>query len=118
MTRLNICKGHWKSLGIRDIEALKEHIKAIFARHEQQSDALLDIYKLVLPDWDRIEKVEGFPEAGNDLWKFICRQFIEFDQKHHPDVFKGGIWMNNGFSSNGHLEPWEINFDNCKVIMS
>jgi hypothetical protein len=76
------------------------------------------IYKLVMPDWDNIEKIHGFPEAGNDLWKFICRQFIAFDEKHHPNVFKGGIWMNSGFSSNGHLDPWEISFDSCQVIMS
>ncbi len=118
MTRLEICQSHWENLGIKDLKALKEHILAVFAMHEHQSDALIDIYKLVLPDWEGIEKIEGFPEAGNDLCKFICRQFIEFDQKHHPDVFKGGIWMNNGFSSNSHLEPWEISFENCKVIMS
>jgi len=118
MTRMEICKGHWEKLGIKDLKSLKEHIKMIFAEHKQQSDALIDIYKLVLPDWDRIEAIEGFPEAGNDLWKLICRQFIEFDQKHHPDVFKGGIWMNNGFSSNDNLEPWEISFGNCTVIMS
>jgi hypothetical protein len=118
MTRLEIFKGHWKLLGIKDLKALKDNIKAIFARHEHQSDALISIYRMVLPDWDRIETIEGFPEAGKDLWTFICRQFIEFDQEHHPDVFNGGIWMNNGFSSNNHLEPWEISFENCKVIMS
>jgi len=118
MTRLEICQDHWERFGIKDLKALKDHIKAIFARHEHQSDALIGIYKMVLPDWDRIEAIEGFPEAGNNLWTFICRQFIEFDQKYHPDVFNGGIWMNNGFSSNRHLGPWEISFENCKVIMS
>ncbi len=118
MTRLEICQEYWDRLGIEDEKDLKEQIKAIFTRHEHQSDALVDIYKLVLPDWDRIARIEGFPEAGNDLWKFICRQFIEFDGKHHPDVFRGGTWMNNGFSSNSHLDPWEISFENCHLGMS
>ena len=118
MTRMEICQKHWNSLGIKDEETLKEHIKAIFERHEHQSDTLIDIYKLVFPDWDRIEKIHGFPEAGNDLWKFICRQFIAFDEKYHPNVFKGGIWMNSGFSSNGYLDPWELSFENCTTIMS
>jgi len=112
------CKEHWISLEIADEKSLKEHIKAIFEQHEHQSDALIDIYKLVFPDWDHIKKIDGFPESGEDLWKFICRGFIAFDEKHHPNVFKGGIWMNNGFSSNSHLDPWEINFQKCKVIMS
>ena len=118
MTRLEICKGHWERLGIKDLNALKEHIKAIFEKCEHQSDALIDIYKLVLPDWDQIKKIEGHPEAGSDLWKFIFKQFSELDRKYHPKVFPGGIWFNTGFSSNEHLDPWELSFDNCQVIMS
>ncbi len=118
MTRLEICQGHWSRLGIKDQETLKQHIKAIFEQHENQSDALVDIYKLVFPDWEAIEKINGFPEAGDRLWKFICSQFIEFDGKHHPKVFKGGLWFNTGFSSNGNLKPWEISFKNCQVIMN
>ena len=111
------CHEHWKTLGIGDTDDLKKYIEAIFERYENQSDVLVDIYKLVFPDWDRIEKVHGFPEAGNDLWKFVCRKFIAFDEKHHPNVFKGGIWMNTGFSSNGYLKPWELSFENCTVTM-
>ena len=112
------CRQHWRELGIRDTAALKDRIEKIFGLHEAQSAVLEDIYRLVLPDWDAIETVRGFPEAGNELWKFICRQFIDFDVKHHPDVFKGGMWMNNGFSSNDHLGPWEVSFENCEVIMA
>lgn len=34
MTRMEICQGHWNSLGIKDEETLKKHIKAIFERYE------------------------------------------------------------------------------------
>ena len=112
------CQDHWLDLNINDPDCLKNQIKAIFERCEHQREAFVEIYRLVLPDWDKIEKVSGFPEAGNELWKFICRQFIEFDGIHHPDVFKGGLWMNNGFSSNGNLSPWEISFENCTVTLA
>ena len=112
------CKEYWATLGIKDEETLKKHIKAIFELHEHQSDALVDIYKMVFPDWDNIEKINGFPEAGDELWKFIFKQFSEFDRKHHPKVFEGGIWFNTGFSSNGNLRPWELSFENCQVIMN
>ena len=118
MTRMEICQGHWISLGIKDEETLKKHIKTIFEKHEHQSDALIDIYKMVFPDWDRIEKIEGHPEAGKSLWSFIFKQFSEFDRKYHPKVYSGGIWFNTGFSSNTDLDPWMISFENCKVIMN
>ena len=73
-------------------------------------------FKMVLPDWDLIRKVEGFPEAGNDLWRFICLCFQEFDRRNHPDVMPAGAWMNSGFSVNHELSPWEIGFKNCSVV--
>ena len=112
------CREHWGKLRINNEKTLREHIEAIFKKHTHQTDVLVEIYKMVFPDWDRIEKIEGHPEAGHALWKFICSQFIEFDHKYHPKVFKGGIWLNTGFSSNGNLEPWQISFDNCKVIIN
>ena len=109
---------HWVKFGIHNEKTLREHIKEIFERHAHQTDVLIDLYKMILPDWDSIEKIEGYPEAGKDLWRFICDQFIEFDHKYHPKVFKGGIWLNTGFSANSDLDPWEISFKNCRIIMN
>ena len=111
------CQEHWREMGINDVHALKDYINVVFEAYDHQSDILIDLYKMIFPDWDRIEKIKASPEAGHDLWKFICKQFIEFDSKHHPKVFKGGAWLNSGFSSNGNLDPWEINFENSRVIM-
>lgn len=118
MTRMEICREHWKSIGIKDVEDLKAYIRKLFEKHDHQSDALIDIYKMVFPDWDRIEKIEGHPETGKSFWKFIFNQFNELDQKYHPTVFPGGLWFNTGFSSNENLDPWELSFENCLVIMS
>lgn len=111
------CRKHWNEVGITDEKSLKDHIKTIFERHNNQSDILIDIYKLALPDWDQIEMIDHSPEAGQDLWEFICKQFIDFDRRNHPEVFNGGIWLNNGFSSKGNVNPWEISFENCRVTM-
>ena len=110
-------KKHWKKIGIKNPENLKEHIKNIFEKHDHQRNVLADIYKMVFPDWDNIEMVDGYPEAGIELWKYIWRLFVEFDAKHHPKCFKGGAWMNTGFSGNKELSPWSISFRNCRVTM-
>jgi hypothetical protein len=97
-------------------EDLQYQLQAIFEKAEHQNSALVGIYKLFIPDWEKIERLEGFPTVGQEMWKYICQLFIDFDQKHHPKVFSGGIWLNNGFSSSDKLGPWEISFDDCTVI--
>ena len=109
------CKQHLLSLGIKDALSLKEQIKKIFKEQDNQADAVVEIYKLALPDWDDIKSIEGYPQAGEDLCRMICREFIEFDSKNHPGCFAGGLWMNKGFSMNRNLDPWEIGFDECSV---
>ena len=55
------CQMHWQRLGIKDLKTLKEHIKAIFDKYQHQEEVLIDLYKMILPDWDLIKRVEGFP---------------------------------------------------------
>ena len=112
------CQKHWDKIGISNLETLQTYIKGIFRKHDHQEKILIDLYKMVIPDWDRIKKIRGYPEAGNALWKFICHLFIEFDQKKHPGCMAGGIWMNTGFSVNSSLSCWEISFKNCQVVMN
>jgi len=109
------CQMHWQQLNIWDEPSLKAKVNEIFESQIRQDAALVEIYKLVLPEWDSIEKIHGYPEVGEAFWKFVCRGFIEFDRKYHPSVFAGGIWLNNGFQSNSERDPWELSFDNCSV---
>ena len=111
------CKKHWQRIGIDSLESLQKHIEAIFQKHDHQKKVLTDIYKLVFPDWDQIKMIEGYPEAGRELCIFISKQFIKFDQNHHPDCMPGGAWMNTGFSVKSNLGPGEISLKNCRVIM-
>ncbi len=60
----------------------------------------------------------GYATGIKALDEYIFNLFIEFDQKHHPDVFNGGAWIDKGFSTNEKLEPWEISLEHCKVIYS
>lgn len=102
--------------GITTKKELQRRLQDIFEKVEHQDSALIGIYKLVFPDWEDIKQVEGFPEIGREMWKYICNLFIEFDRQHHPKVFHGGIWLNNGFSSSDRLNGWEISLEKCKAI--
>ncbi len=114
----NRCRKHLANQGITSKEELQVGLQEIFEQVDNQNSALVRIYQLLFPEWDRIKQIEGFPEVGQGLWKYICQLFIEFDRQYHPGVFHGGIWLNNGFSSNENLDGWEISFESCKVIYS
>ena len=108
-------KVNMKRLGINNTGALKAYIKEIFLKHDHQDNVIIDLYKMILPQWDDIEKLHGHPVCGKDLWLYICELFISFDKVHHPQCMAGGAWINFGFSSDSHLAPWEINLSNCRV---
>jgi len=112
------CQKHMAEQGITSKKKLQHCLQEVFEHAVHQNSALIRIYKLLIPDWERIERLEGFPEVGQEMWRYICNLFIDFDQRHHPDVFNGGIWVNNGFSSSENLGPWEISLDQCNVIYS
>jgi hypothetical protein len=110
------CREHWNRMGYSKPEKLKERILEVFAKNTDQHYAIVGVYRLVIPDWDEIEKLVGHPEAGMELCLFICQQCMEFDRIYHPKCMPGGAWLNWGFSSNSDLDPWGMSFEKCTPI--
>lgn len=110
------CQKHLANQGINNKCTLQHRLQMIFEQAEHQEAALIGLYKMLIPDWDRIERLEGYPVVGREMWQYIANLFIHYDQEHHKQVFNGGLCVNTGFSSSGDLGPWEISFDQCRVI--
>jgi hypothetical protein len=110
------CKKNMTRLGIVNEISFKKRLQEIFETSYNQQSALIDIYKIVFPDWERIKKIEGFPVVGCEMWEYICGLFIKFDREKHPEFLNGGLWLNTGFSSSPELGGWEISFQGCNVI--
>jgi len=102
--------------GTTSKEKLQHRLQEIFEQAEHQESALVNIYRLIFPDWERINEIQGHPTVGREMWQYIANLFIDFDQHHHPQVFKGGLWIGSGFSSSDSLDEWAISLENCKVI--
>ena len=81
----------------------KSAIDNLFTIHNHQANILIELYKMVIPDWDNIRKLKGWPEINEYTWKYICQKFIDFDRKYHPECLAGGAWINSGFSTNDKL---------------
>ena len=58
------CQKHLANQGITTIKKLQYRLQEIFEQAEHQSSALVGIYKLIIPDWERIERLEGYPVVG------------------------------------------------------
>ena len=99
------------------IRLTQEAVDKCFDGKDHQGDVGLALYRLVFPDWDTIESITGWPKVGSELSQYIWLKFIAFDQKHHPEVLAGGMWMNSGFSSYGadHVPIWAVDESNCVV---
>ena len=95
----------------------KEQIDHVFEGKTDQWDAWLAVYKLLFPDWDRIDKINGYPECGDALGTYLFECFIGLDRVYHPDVLAGGLWMNSGWSTTKDMGAWQVLIDpaRCKV---
>ncbi len=113
-----LCQKHLTQQGINSKETLQHHLQEIFEQAQSQEAVLISLYKMFIPDWERIERIEGYPVVGQGMWQYIANLFIHYDQNHHPKVLNGGLWINQGFSSNEDLGAWEISMDKCNVIYS
>jgi len=73
-------------------------------RCADQGDLLTALYRLAVPDFDRFEKLPGYPVVNLATGDYLMRAWVRRDQRLSPDVMAGGAWMNSGFSSRERVE--------------
>jgi len=86
----------------------KKKVDALFAEGEHQAEVMTDLFRMIYPNWDDVEKVLDFPTANEFTRRELCGRFVAFDKQHHPAVMAGGLWLNNGFSNDETLADWEV----------
>jgi len=82
----------------------KSVIHQIIAEAKMEGEAVVNLHKEIYPEWDRIEKVDGFPtcsrEASDMIARWIHARHREMKGKGEGfSNFPCGVWMNNGWSS-------------------
>ena len=89
-------------------ELSRETICAIFYEAKHQADYVIELYRHVYPNWDTIEKVDGYPTISKKTNEYIFARAIAFDKQSHPDVLSGGLWLNNGFRTDETMDDWLV----------
>jgi hypothetical protein len=97
------------------IELHEIKVKNLFVDLDHQAEILIALYKMVIPDYDRLVEMQGWPAVNNYTWEEIALLFVDFDKDHHPEVFSGGLWLNRGFTT-GDAPDWTADLSKCELI--
>ncbi|WP_321492160.1 hypothetical protein [uncultured Desulfobacter sp.] len=91
------------------MEIAKEQVDNIFKQSKNTEEALIALYKLILPDWEKIKTSKGFPLIGKEGWLYICKCFIRLSKP--TDNGFPGLWLNSGFGSSDYLPMWTVDLN-------
>ena len=100
------------------LDVPKTEIDKIFEEfgEDPEPNYLIAIYKLVFPTWPDIKQVKMWPSCSYELWQHIFNYCKEYDIKFNTKSFKGGLWLNNGFSANDRLAGEIVSVANVSII--
>lgn len=89
----------------------KEQIDGIFKEARDQSDYIIRLYRVAIPEFDQVVKLDGFPVVSRETNTYIFDKAGEFDRAYHPGVLAMGAWMNSGFSFSDSVDDWHVEMD-------
>lgn len=84
------------------IKISRKQIDEIVEKYQTEGEIVISLYQFAYPDWDSIEKINGFPRCGKDVNQYIFNKLFE-------KKCSGLVWMNQGFSTHGCEDlGWKI----------
>jgi hypothetical protein len=99
---------------IKTIANLDQKIDKIF-KNSDPNDIIVDIYKLIYPNWENIKCIKGFTHMNKDLYISVFERLRELDIKKHGDQFEtlntvglSFLWFNKGVGSSEKLNLFEV----------
>lgn len=100
-------------------ELTKEIIDKCFESCTNQHQYWRNLYGIAFKNWDNIKNIEGFPKVSEKTNEYLFHKCIVFDQKYHPNVLNGGLWVNKGFGTDFDLkEDWVVDISKVKVFLN
>jgi hypothetical protein len=95
-----------------------EQVDAVFEAAVYQSDYVVGLFKLVIPEWDDIVQVDGYPRVNRTTQLALLEKAKAWDnaditaRKNDPDFvpyMAGGYWgLSVGWSENDDMPDWVV----------
>ena len=95
----------------------KTQIEYLVSTSEHPAEALLRLYKFVIPDLSEVVKMSGWPKVSPDTWEFISQQFLDLGSRTGAKHKSGLMWMNSGFSVDHSqaVPDWQVSLSSCTI---
>lgn len=95
----------------------KTQIEYLVSTSENPAEALLRLYKFVIPDLSDVVRMEGWPKVSWATWEFISQQFLDLGSRIGAKQKSPLMWMNSGFSvDHGQDVPdWQVSLSSCTI---
>jgi len=76
------------------------------------AECILNLHRLVVSDFDKREKLNGYVYCNQSTWKFIAKHFLD-KMRPSQGMSIGFLWMNHGFSGSAvGLQDFEFDISN------
>jgi hypothetical protein len=93
------------------VQLSPERIKEIYKFSPNGIDYMCNLYKEVVPEFDSVKFIDGYPEISHNTAKFIIESVKEESMAFCM------LWLNKGFSCNNpDMKDWEVDTSNIKLI--
>ena len=88
------------------IKLQKAKIDEIFLSATNENNALVSLYRAVIPEFDKVNKIYGFPTVSRKTAIYIIDKLIGFSTKDvsHANM----LWLNKGFNSDEKMKDWIV----------
>jgi hypothetical protein len=101
-------------------------VDEVFANAETQQDYCYGLYALVIPEWDDIKGVSGYPAINHATQIAILEKAKAWDladiaakkqaDPGYPGYMAGGQWgMNVGWSNNDAMPDWVVDMTSVQL---
>ena len=93
-------------------------VNDLFTTATHQAAVLVELHKMVFPEWDKLDRIDGHPGVNEDTWEILTAKFVEFDHLHHPSELAGSLWLIYGFvvlPDESELCDWEVSMEEVEL---
>jgi hypothetical protein len=96
----------------RIIKLPKAKIDEIFLSTTHENDALVNLYRASVPEFEKATKLFGFPTVSRNTAIYIIDKLKELSKK--DGVQTNLLWLNKGFNSDENMKDWIVDLKDLK----
>ena len=96
----------------RIIKLPKAKIDEIFLSATHEINALVSLYRVVIPEFDNVNKIFGFPIVSRKTAIYIIDKLIELSTKDASQT--NILWLDKGFNSDEKMKDWIVDLTSLR----